>query len=76
MPIEGISHITFIVQDPDRSADFLKSVLCAKEVYSSGEKFFSLSREKFFMIGGVWIALMEGSAPTEQSYNHKDIFQT
>jgi catechol 2,3-dioxygenase-like lactoylglutathione lyase family enzyme len=70
MAIEGISHITFIVQDLDLSAGFMKSVIGAEEVYSSGERVFSLSREKFFMIGGVWIALMEGSAPTEQNYNH------
>ncbi|MFA5906039.1 MAG: FosX/FosE/FosI family fosfomycin resistance hydrolase [Desulfobacula sp.] len=70
MAIEGISHITFIVQDLERSAGFLKSVLDAEEIYSSGEKFFSLSREKFFMIGGVWVAIMEGTDQTEQTYNH------
>ncbi len=70
MPIEGISHITFIVQDLNRSAALLESVLDAKEIYSSGEQFYSLSREKFFMIGGVWVALMEGPALVEQNYNH------
>ena len=70
MTIEGISHITFIVKDPERSAGFMKSVLGAEEIYSSGERFYSLSREKFFMIGGVWIVLMEGSSTAEQSYNH------
>lgn len=68
--IEGISHITFVVKDLERSAGFMKSVLGAEEIYSSGDKFFSLSREKFFMVGKVWIALMEGSSTEEQSYNH------
>lgn len=61
MAIEGISHITFIVQDLDRSAGFMKSILGAEEIYSSGERFFSLSREKFFMVGRVWVALMARS---------------
>ncbi len=70
MTIEGLSHITFIVQDLTRAAAFMKSVLAAEEIYTSGEEFFSLSREKFFMIGGVWVALMEGSGLAQQSYNH------
>ncbi len=70
MTIEGISHITFIVKDLDHSAAFMKSVLGAEETYSSGQRFFSLSKEKFFKVGGVWIALMEGSALVEQNYNH------
>lgn len=29
----------------------------------------SLSREKFFVLGGVWLATMEGE-PTQRSYRH------
>ncbi len=41
----------------------------ATEVYSSEKKNFSISRKKFFIIGELWIALMEGN-PIERSYNH------
>ncbi len=68
--IEGISHITFIVSDLERASSFLKTVFDAREIYSSGEKTFSKSPEKFFLIGGLWIALMRGTAPAERAYNH------
>ncbi|TIX63101.1 MAG: FosX/FosE/FosI family fosfomycin resistance thiol transferase, partial [Mesorhizobium sp.] len=31
---------------------------------------FSLSHEKFFLIGDLWIAIMQGEPLTEPSYNH------
>jgi len=70
MPIEGISHITLLVRDLERSADLLKEVFDAKEVYDSGVRQFSLSREKFFILGGIWVVLMEGRPLSERSYNH------
>ncbi|MFD2617556.1 FosX/FosE/FosI family fosfomycin resistance hydrolase [Terrilactibacillus laevilacticus] len=68
--IEGISHITFIVKDLEKSTRFFKYVFDAKCIYSSGNITHSLSREKFFLIGGVWIAIMEGEPLTKQTYNH------
>ena len=68
--IQGISHITFIVADLERTAKFLETVFEAEEVYSSGENTFSISREKFFLIGGVWIAIMEGEPLPGPTYNH------
>jgi fosfomycin resistance protein FosX len=38
-------------------------------VYDSIAKNHSLSREKFFLLGGVWVALMSGE-PTPRSYRH------
>ena len=70
MPIEGISHITLIVKDIESSANLFESVLGAQEVYSSDGRQFSLSREKYFILGGVWIALMEGPSLPDNSYNH------
>lgn len=70
MPVEGISHITLVVQDLERSARLLSDVLDAQEVYSSGDRTFSIAKEKFFLIGGVWVAIMEGPAVTERTYNH------
>lgn len=68
--IEGISHVTFIVRDLERMTMFLATVFDAEEVYSSGDVTFSISREKFFMIGGVWVAIMEGESLPDKTYNH------
>ena len=68
--IEGLSHITFIVRDLERTSSFLSGIFDAKEVYSSGDATFSISREKFFLIGGMWIAIMEGDSLQEKTYNH------
>jgi fosfomycin resistance protein FosX len=68
--IEGLSHITLIVRDLDRMAGLLKSVFDAEEIYASGDQTFSLSREKFFLIGNIWIAVMEGEPSPEKTYNH------
>ena len=67
--IDGISHITFIATDLERTAKLLCQGLGAKEIYDSTEKNFSISREKFFMLGGVWLAVMEGK-PVDRSYRH------
>src|SRR5690625_4088962 len=68
--MQGISHITFIVRDLARMARFLCEGLGAHEVYDSAGREFSLSREKFFVIGGIWIAAMQGEPPATRSYQH------
>ncbi|MER9952851.1 FosX/FosE/FosI family fosfomycin resistance hydrolase [Mesorhizobium sp. M0047] len=68
--IEGLSHMTFIVRDLDRMTEILEGILDAREVYASGAEQFSLSREKFFLIGDIWVAIMEGEPLPERSYNH------
>ena len=68
--IEGLSHITFIVRDLERMAGFLAAVFDAEQVYDSGEDTHSLSRERFFLIGGVWVAIMEGESLPDKTYNH------
>ena len=70
MPVEGLSHITLVVQDLERTARLLADVLDAKEVYSSGDNTFSIAREKCFLVGDVWIAIMEGPPVSERTYNH------
>ncbi len=70
MTIEGISHITLIVSNLERTSSLLSSVFGAKQVYDSGEETFSLSKERFFLLGGVWIAIMEGSPLPDRTYNH------
>ena len=67
---EGISHVTFIVRNLERMTEFLTTVFGAEEVYSSGDATFSISREKFFLIGGVWVANMEGDPLANKTYNH------
>ena len=68
--IQGISHITFIVKDLEKMTKFLVSIFDAEEIYSSGEQTFSISKEKFFLINGLWIAIMEGHSLPEKTYNH------
>ena len=65
--IEGLSHIT---RDLERMSAIVEQVLDGREVYSSGDDTFSLSREKFFLVGGHWIAVMEGDSLPARSYNH------
>ncbi len=50
--------------------EFLRTIFDAEEVYDSKEKNYSLSYEKFFIIGGTWIAVMEGEPLSERSYKH------
>ncbi|WP_371171381.1 FosX/FosE/FosI family fosfomycin resistance hydrolase [Aliiroseovarius sp. 2305UL8-7] len=68
--IQGLSHMTFIVKDLDNMELLLTSVLDAKKIYDSGENTFSLSKERFFDIGGVWVATMEGDPLPSKTYNH------
>ena len=68
--MQGLSHLTFLVRDLGRMATFLCDGLGAREVYDSAGAEFSLSREKFFLLGDVWLAAMEGEPPRERSYQH------
>ena len=58
--IQGISHITLLVKDLSKSSSLFRFVFEAEEIYSSNGLNFSLSDENFFLVGGVWIALMKG----------------
>ena len=72
--IQGLSHVTLIVRDLDRMEQILTAVLDAMKVYDSGDNTFSVSREKFFLVGhdpdAIWIAIMEGESLPTQTYNH------
>jgi fosfomycin resistance protein FosX len=68
--IDGISHLTFIVEDLERASTFFTSIFDAEEIYSSGDQTFSLNREKFFLVNGLWICIMEGESLSECTYNH------
>lgn len=70
MPIRGLSHLTFIVRDVDRTARLFCEGLGAQAVYDSQGRNFSLSREKLVLLGGLWLAFMEGEPPAERSYRH------
>lgn len=70
MMVTGLSHITLIVKDLNRTTAFLQNIFNAEEIYSSGDKTFSLSKEKFFLIAGLWICIMEGDSLQERTYNH------
>ncbi|UHP11577.1 fosfomycin resistance hydrolase FosX [Listeria marthii] len=68
--VSGLSHITLIVKDLNRTTTFLQNIFNAEEIYSSGDNTFSLSKEKFFLIAGLWICIMEGESLQERTYNH------
>ena len=68
--IDGLSHLTFIVRDLDRMETLLTTVLAAQKIYDSGAGTVSISRERFFMAGGIWIATMEGEPLPSRTYNH------
>ncbi|MDA9821992.1 FosX/FosE/FosI family fosfomycin resistance hydrolase [Paracoccaceae bacterium] len=68
--IDGLSHITFIVSDLDKIEVILMKVLDAKKIYDSGDRTYSLSKERFFNIGGIRVATMEGEPLRDKTYNH------
>lgn len=68
--VQGLSHMTFIVSNLDKMEEMLTTVLDAKKIYDSGEKTFLLSKERFFDIGGIWVATMEGEPLANKTYNH------
>lgn len=70
--VSGLSHMTFIVSNLDRMEEILTAVLGARKVYDSGNETFSVSRERFFLIGDddLWVATMEGEALPGRTYNH------
>ena len=68
--IRGLSHMTFVVRDLDRTETLLVAVFGVRKVYDSGDETFSLSRERFFLVGGLWIAVMEGEPRPSRSYDH------
>ena len=67
--ISGISHITFVCKNLERSAKMFEDLFGAKQVYSSDGENYSISNEKFFLIGDLWIALMEGDS-VDKTYNN------
>lgn len=66
----GLSHITFITSDLDRMQTILETVFNAHCIYNSGDDQFSLSEERFFLIGDIWVATMLGDPLPSRSYNH------
>ncbi len=68
--ISNLSHVTFITSNLEAFTRIVTEVLGGAEVYDSGAKQFSLSRERFFTAGGLWIAVMEGESLPSRSYNH------
>jgi catechol 2,3-dioxygenase-like lactoylglutathione lyase family enzyme len=70
----GPRHVTFIVGDLDRMEEILTTVFAARKVCDSGTETFSLSKERFFLIGDgeepVWIATMKGEPLPTRTYNH------
>jgi fosfomycin resistance protein FosX len=64
--------MTFVVADLDAMEEILIRVLGARKVYDSGAEAFSLSEERFFLLGEdeLWIATMKGEPLAARTYNH------
>jgi catechol 2,3-dioxygenase-like lactoylglutathione lyase family enzyme len=69
MPVLGLSHITFVVRDLERTSRLWTEGLGAVRIYDGSPQNFSLSREQFFSLAGIWVAVMEGE-PASRSYRH------
>ena len=59
-----------MVKNLERTRNFLCEGLGAEEVYDSKGKNYSISREKYFVLGGIWIAAIEGEPSPDRSYRH------
>jgi catechol 2,3-dioxygenase-like lactoylglutathione lyase family enzyme len=70
----ALSHITLITTDLDRMQNLLETILEARCIYASGQNTFSLSEERFFKVGDTWVAIMQGDALSQRSYNHIAFF--
>ena len=68
--ISGLSHLTLITHDLGKMSRIMIDVLGGKEIYDSAAKNFSISHEKFFMVGDVWVVIMEGASLPSRTYNH------
>ncbi len=68
--IEGLSHLTFIVKDLKAMTRVIVDVLGGREVYASGAQQHSISPEKFFDVGGLWVVIMQSEALPTRTYNH------
>ena len=66
----GLSHITFITHDLNKMSRMIIDVLGGEEIYSSDTRQFSISAEKFFMVGDVWVVIMHGDSLPSRTYNH------
>lgn len=68
--IENVSHITFVAKDLDKTTKLFKELFGAEEVYYSGGETHSLYKERFFRIGGQWMAVMENKDIVNRTYHH------
>ena len=58
-----------MVRDLGKTSRLFCEGLGAREIYDSQDKHFSIAREKFFLIGGIWLVAMQGET-SEKSYRH------
>ncbi len=61
--IKSISHITFIVENMEKTATFFKKIFNAEELYS-------WKNAKYFLIANTWIALNPWKSLDKKTYNH------
>lgn len=68
--IERISHMTFLVKDLEKAAQFFTIVFDARQFYDSKDNPESHCQERFLQLNDLWICIMEGEPLSEKTYNH------
>lgn len=68
--IAALSHMTFAVKDLAKMGRFLENIFAAQQVYASDDQEFSISPERFYLIGEIWVAIMQTEDNIKRSYNH------
>ena len=70
MTIHGLSHVTFRTRDLDAMARLLCAALGAEERYDGTGPGGAFARTKHLVLGGVWIALIDGDPPPSPGDEH------
>lgn len=72
--IYGVSHITFVVADLDRTERLFIEALGARKVYDSASDGMSLSPERFYVFDGIGagfhVVTMLGTPTCKRSFDH------
>lgn len=68
--ITGLSHMTFIVKDLNKTEAMLVKLLGARKIYQSDDHHYSIAEERFYVAKGMWIAIMQGEPLPSKTYNH------
>jgi len=70
--IKGLSHITLVCKDLNKTSTLLTTIFQANEIYATDKNTYSIAKEKFFKIGDLWIVIMENEGEKDISKSGVD----